>query len=95
MRIFDTMLQVNPKEILDKIEKGDLVEYNQIIVDGYLDLSNLNLQQKTIPITNEDQRTLGISENKKVIKSIIKITNSIIKSIKCNDIIFISSLRLA
>ncbi len=23
------LLQVNPKEILDKIEKGDLVEYNQ------------------------------------------------------------------
>ena len=90
MRIFDAMQQVNPKEILDKIEKGDLVEYNQIIVDGYLDLSNLNLQQKTIPITNEDQRTLGISENKKVIKSIIKITNSIIKWIKCKDLIFIS-----
>ncbi len=68
MRIFDAMQQVNPKEILDKIEKGDLVEYNQIIVNGYLDLSNLNLQQKTIPITNEDQRTLGISENKKVKK---------------------------
>ena len=95
MRIFDAMQQVNPKEILDKIEKGDLVEYNQIIVNGYLDLSNLNLQQKTIPITNEDQRTLGISENKKVIKSIIKITNSIIKSIKCNDIIFISSIELS
>jgi hypothetical protein len=57
------MQKVNPTEILRKIEKGEVVEYDQIFVDGYLDLTNLNLQQRTISITPEERKTLGVSEN--------------------------------
>ena len=92
MKIVHILRKVDPNEICSKIEKEDVVVYDEIFVDGYLDLSNLNIQQRKISINNEDSQTLGVSENKRVIKSKIKITNSRIRCIICKDIIFIDSI---
>ena len=92
MKVLHILRKVDPSEIKRIIENGDAVDYDHIFIDGYLDLSNLNLPHRKISRNTEELQTLGVSENKKVIKSQIKITNSRIKWMKCKDVIFISSI---
>jgi uncharacterized protein YjbI with pentapeptide repeats len=61
----DNLLMIKAEEILEKIEKGKPVEYENVIIYGDLDLHSLDLQ---------------LNVNKlKVIESIIKIEYSVIK----------------
>ena len=61
----DSLLMIKAEEILEKIEEGKPVEYENVIIYGDLDLHRLDL-----PL-NKNKR--------KIIKSIIKIEYSIIK----------------
>lgn len=61
----DTLLMVKAEEILEKIEKGKPVEYENVIIYGDLDLHRLDL-----PFNKAKE---------KMVKSIIKIEYSIIK----------------
>jgi len=61
----DNLLMIKAEEILEKIEKGKPVEYENVIIYGDLDLHQLDL-----PFNKNKQ---------KIIKSIIKIEYSVIK----------------
>lgn len=61
----DSLLMIKAEEVLEKIEKGKLVEYENVIIYGDLDLHRLDL-----PL-NKNRR--------KIIKSSIKIEYSVIK----------------
>lgn len=61
----DTLLMIKAEEILEKIEKGKPVEYENVIIYGDLDLHRLDLP------TNKAKE--------KIVKSIIKIEYSVIK----------------
>jgi hypothetical protein len=39
--------EIPASEILDKIEKGEPIDYDHVIVRGYLDVSKLNLRSCT------------------------------------------------
>ncbi len=61
----DSLLMIKAEEVLEKIEKGKPVEYENVIIYGDLDLHQLDL---------------AFTKNKlKIIKSIIKIEYSVIK----------------
>ena len=57
--------EVLASEILAKIEKGELVKYDHVIVKGDLDLSNSNLLQK---------------DDRKLVTGKIEITDSLIRA---------------
>ena len=61
----DTLLMIKAEEILEKIEKGKPVEYENVIIYGDLDLHRLDL-----PFNKAKE---------KIVKSIIKIEYSVIK----------------
>jgi uncharacterized protein YjbI with pentapeptide repeats len=61
----DSLLMIKAEEILEKIEDGKPVEYENVIIFGDLDLSRLDLAFN--------------KNNKKIIKSTIKIEYSVIK----------------
>lgn len=69
-------LKVVPaNEILAKIQKGDPVEYNHVIIKGDLNLNQLNLSNMHLN-RSSNAFILGLSENVKIINSSIKIINS-------------------
>jgi len=72
--------EVPASEILDKILKGEDVEYDCVIVKGDLDLSKLDLPTQHIERT-DFQKAIGLSEEAKLVKSEIKIINSKIDGI--------------
>jgi len=61
-------------EILAKIERGEDVKYDGVIIEGDLDVSGLEL-----PTETEYEKLNGWPENRKLVNSIITITNSEIK----------------
>ena len=63
-KIPESLREVPASEILAKIEKGEPVEYDNVIIKGDLDIRKLDLPK---------------SDNKPIITSQIKITNSWIK----------------
>ena len=85
----EPMRVVKAEEILEKIELGEPVEYNNVIVEEDLDLSGLALPRETVKLT-EDMKILGIAEYEVIfIVSPIFIRNSIIKgSVNFNRIAF-------
>ncbi len=66
MKIVHILRKVDPNKIRSAIENGDAVNYDHILIDGYLDLSNLNLPQRNASRTYEELQDLGISKNKKL-----------------------------
>ncbi len=73
---------VPASEILAKIERGEPVEYDGVIVVGDLDLSGLDLPTKHVERTKFDEEVM-------VVESLIHITNSEIRGdVDFSDIIF-------
>jgi len=74
--VADELRSVVPaSEILEKIQKGEPVEYDDVIVEGDLDLSMLDLQTKT----KDEIDFLMLSESAKIVASSIQIMYSEIK----------------
>jgi uncharacterized protein YjbI with pentapeptide repeats len=69
---------VPAKEILDKIQKREPVEYDNVIIEGDLDLSKLDLPTKHIKLT-EYQKLLSRSNLVKIVPHQIDIRNSSIR----------------
>lgn len=70
---------VPASEILAKIEKGEPVEYDHVIIKGDLDLSQLNLTIGHINRSLYDTTILGLTNNAKIVTSQIKIINTTIE----------------
>lgn len=80
---------VAASEILAKVERGEIVEYDDVIIEGDLDISKLNLPKEHIDRTNFERDYLELSEDLTSVNSIIKIKNSKFKdAIKLRNIIF-------
>lgn len=69
-------IKVPVTEILDKIEHSKPFECNCVIVEGDLDLGNLDLSTEHIERTEKEKEYWGLSENVKVVTSKIIITDS-------------------
>ena len=68
--------EIPASEILDKIQKGEPVEYDHVRITDDLDLSNLDLPTEHVARTEYQIKTLELPEESKVVSSQIKITNS-------------------
>ena len=65
--------------VLDKIEIGKPVDYNNVIIEGDLDLSQLNLQTINIDRSKDEQDEKNLSDKAFIVNSSINITYSWIK----------------
>ncbi len=80
---------VNATDVLERIEKGLPVNLDNVIIDGDLDVSNLNLPIIAIERSYSETAWGGISENLWVISAPIRITNSVINgSVSFNNALF-------
>ncbi len=61
--------EVQAREILSKIQNGEPVEYDHVIVRGDLDLSKSDLPERYVSRTTYEIDRLGLSETPKVINS--------------------------
>ena len=68
--------EILASEIFDKIQEGDPVEYDHVIIKGELDLSKLDLPKEHVARTEYQIKTLMLPEESRVVSSPIKITNS-------------------
>ena len=59
----DTSRIVPAEEILGKIERGEPVEYDSVIVVGDLDLSEVDLPTRHVERTDYEIKWLGLSED--------------------------------
>jgi hypothetical protein len=85
---------VNSSEIIAKIQMGKPVTYDNVIIRGDLNLSDLDLPRTHIERTLPDIAS-GLSENATPINSPIRINNSLIEGrFNFNNIIFNGSLNL-
>jgi len=71
---------VQASEILAKIERGEDVEYDGVIIEGDLDISGLDLLTERVRRTKHELQK-GLFEELKVISSEIKIINSEIQGV--------------
>ncbi|MGB5099015.1 MAG: pentapeptide repeat-containing protein [Methanothrix sp.] len=84
---------VPASEILAKIEKGEPVEYDHVIIKGDLDLSQLNLPNGHINRSLYDTSILGLTENAKIVTSEIKIINATIEgNVNFGETVFYSPI---
>ena len=70
---------VPAEEILAKIERGEPVEYDGVIVVGDLDLSEVDLPTKHVERTEDEIEDMGLTEEVKVVESPVIITDSEIR----------------
>ena len=63
---------IQASEILAKIERGEDVEYDGVIVEGDLDISGLELPTEDIDIT-EAEKTIGLTYELKGVSSQITV----------------------
>ncbi|HPE52390.1 MAG TPA: hypothetical protein PLS83_12925, partial [Methanothrix soehngenii] len=75
----DSREVVSAGEILAKIEQGELVEYEGVIVEGDWNLSELGLPTEHVDRTAYESRVLGLAEETWSVESAINITNSEIR----------------
>jgi hypothetical protein len=68
--------EIPSSEILDKIQRGEPVEYDHVRIMGDLDLSKLDLPTEYVARTEYQIKILTLPEESKVISSSIKITDS-------------------
>jgi hypothetical protein len=71
---------VPASEILAKIEKGQPVEYDHVIITGDLNLSKLGLQSKYIDRSGIEKPS-GLLKGIKIVRSLIRINDSVIDGI--------------
>ncbi len=84
---------VNSSEIIAKIQMGEPVTYDNVVIRGDLNLSDLDLPKTHIERTLPDIVS-GLSENATPINSPIRINNSLIEGrLTFNNIIFNNSLN--
>jgi hypothetical protein len=69
---------VQAEEILKKIELGQPVAYNNVIVEGDLDLSGLNLTRVPVKRTWHEE-SLGLPNYEFIVSSPINISNSVVR----------------
>ena len=67
---------IQARDILAKIERGEDVEYDGVIVEGDLDISGLELSKGHMDRTDLEKDMFGLSNEMKVISSQITIINS-------------------
>ena len=72
------MRVVPAQEILDKIERGEPVEYDHVIVEGDLDLGKVELPKRRANRTDFQAMDLGLSEDVMLVSSSIRLANSAI-----------------
>ncbi|MDD1750939.1 MAG: pentapeptide repeat-containing protein, partial [Methanothrix sp.] len=72
------MAVVPAQEILDKIERGLPVEYDNVIIKGDLDLRKLDLPTRPVDRTSFEIEWLGLLENAMVVSSPIRVNDSTI-----------------
>ena len=83
------MRVVPAQEILDKIERGEPVEYDHVIVEGDLDLGKVELPIRHVDRDSFQLLLLGLSENASIVSSSIRIIDSNINgSISFGNAIF-------
>ncbi len=75
-RAGEGMPVVPAQEILDKIERGEPVEYDHVIVEGDLDLGKLELPKRHVNRTWDEIEYYGLSENASFVSSSIRISDS-------------------
>ena len=84
---------VQASEILAKIERGDPVEYDGVIVVGDLDLSGLDLPIEHIERNWNEVEIWGLTTKAKLINSSIRITNSEIQgNLNFSGVIFLKQV---
>ena len=71
--------EVQASEILAKIERGEPVEYDNVVIAGDLDLSMVDLPTRYVERTRDEVEHLGLDENAKLVVSSIKIKDSEIR----------------
>ncbi|OPX77348.1 MAG: hypothetical protein A4E48_00078 [Methanosaeta sp. PtaU1.Bin060] len=71
----DNRPRIPASEILAKIEKGEPVKYDGVVIEGDLDISKLDLPTERVERTDWQKR-IGLKEDVKLVKSSIVITNS-------------------
>lgn len=87
-------MEVKSSEILEKIEKGESVDYDKVKLIGSLDLDKLDLPTMTVKLDGYEVRPLGLEEHAKHVNSSISITNSMIMdAVKFNDTVFFQSIN--
>ncbi len=96
---------VNASEILEKIERGESINYSHVIIEGDLNLSDLDLPEYSV-IRNqlvyiiyvngvEEERFGELPDERKIVKSAISITNSLINgSVNFNSVYFVTDISL-
>ncbi|MGV8126934.1 MAG: pentapeptide repeat-containing protein [Methanothrix sp.] len=72
------MREVPAQEILDKIERGEPVEYDHVIVEGDLDLYRLELPKRWANRTDFEVEYIGLSEDVMLVSSSIRLNDSAI-----------------
>ena len=88
--------EVPASEILEKIQRGEDVAYDHVIIKGDLDLSLLELPTWHVNRTRWDLAVAQLAEKLKVVISQIKITNSRIDgNLKLNDTVFQKSIEFS
>jgi hypothetical protein len=81
--------EIPSSEILDKIENGDKIDYDDVTINGDLDLSRISLPLTHITKSSFELGFPDLSENARIIESPIIIRNSKINGdINFNDTIF-------
>ena len=65
---------VQASEILEKIQKEVPVEYHDVIIEGDLDLTMLDLPEQRVERTGIEINVLGLAEIAKIVASRIQIT---------------------
>jgi hypothetical protein len=81
-------IKISAREILDKIQRGEPVEYDGVVIDGGLNLEELDLPIQHIERT-EAQKKLDCLEEVKLVVSRITISDSVIDgSLNFSSIIF-------
>ena len=87
------MRVVPAQEILDKIERGEPVEYDHVIVEGDLDLRKLDLPKRRVNWTPFEIEWLDLSENAMIVSSSIWLNDSTIDgAVYFNNTIFLNPI---
>jgi uncharacterized protein YjbI with pentapeptide repeats len=86
---------VQANEILEKIERGEPVEYDHVLVEGDLDLGKLDLPKRHVNRNWIEIGVLRLSENATIVSSPIRVSDSIINgNISFSNAIFGNTVDL-
>lgn len=86
---FERLKEIPASEILAKIEKGEPVEYENVIIDVDIDIYKLDLKRVSIRRSTFEIKHRDHSEEAKLVQSEIKIINSAFKGkLKLNNLLF-------